>query len=321
MLKAALIGGAVLALVGCGAILEKRIQTRTATAIQNHPPEGKIIDVNGTPVHVYIEGNGPDVILIHGAGANWKDFTFSMIPQLKGEFRLIAIDRPAHGYTGRIKGRAGEVESIAEQADLIHAAAQLVGAKRPLVVGQSYGGAVALAYGLRHGKDTAGLLVISGVSNPWEGKLDRWYRVMGSAFGRRVLTPLASSFANDRKAQQTIDEIFAPDNAPKGYLAHMGFGLAVRPTQVNVNIAMVNELLPQITEQSKNYGSLNMPVEIVHGTADTTVGYEVHAVPLSRQVKNAHLTTLKGIGHMPHHTAQLQTFDALRRLAKRAGLQ
>ena len=321
MLKATLIGGAILALAGCAAVLDSRIQSRTAAAVKDHPPEGKILNVGGTPVHVYVEGRGPDVILIHGAGANWKDFTFSMIPQLKGEFRLIAIDRPAHGHTGRITGRAGETETLAEQADLIHAAAKMVGAKRPLVVGQSYGGAVALSYGLRHPADTAGLMIISGVSNPWEGKLDSFYRVMGSAFGRNVLTPLASAYTDERKAQQTLENIFAPDAVPAGYLEHMGVGLAVRPTQVNVNIAMVNDMLPQITEQSKNYGFLTMPMEIVHGTADATVGYDIHAVPLSKQVASARLTKLDGIGHMPHHTAQKRTFDALRRLAKRAGLQ
>ena len=320
MLKLALFGGAILALAGCAAVLDKRIQSRTEAAIEDFPPEGRILDVNGTPVHVYVEGRGPDVILIHGAGANWKDFTFSMIPQLKGEFRLIAIDRPAHGYTGRIKTRAGDVETGAEQADLIHAAAKMVGAKRPLVVGQSYGGAVALSYGLRHGADTAGLLIISGVSNPWDGKLARFYRVMGSAFGRNVLTPIASAYTGERRANQALDDIFAPDPVPEGYLEHVGIGLAVRPSQVNVNIAMVNALLPQITEQSKRYGELKMPVEIVHGTADQTVGYEIHAVPLSKQVKSARLTTLNGIGHMPHHSAQARTFDALRRLAKRAGL-
>ena len=261
------------------------------------------------------------MILIHGAGGNWQDFTFSLIPKLKGEFRLIAIDRPAHGHTGRITNRKSDVESLNEQADLLHAAAQLVGAKKPIILGQSYGGAVALAYGLRHPDDTSGLVIVSGVSNPWEGDLDLWYRLTDTWFGRHVLIPVTSAFANDQKANETLETIFTPDPVPRGYLEHMGYGLAIRPAQLKTNAMMVNALLPQIEEQSWHYGGLNLPVEILHGTADTIVPHDVHALPLSQKLPNARLTTLEGIGHMPHHADEPSTIAALRRLAKRAGLQ
>lgn len=321
MLKVALLLGAVLALAGCGAALEKRIKARTVKALSEHPPTGQILDASGTPVHVHVEGSGPDVILIHGAGGNWQDFTFSLIPKLKSEFRLIAIDRPGHGHTGRIPNRAGDVESLDEQADLIHAAAKMVGAKRPIILGQSYGGAVALAYGLRHGADVSGLVIVSGVSNPWEGDLDIWYRLTDTWFGRHVLIPVTSAFANDQNANETLAAIFAPDPVPKGYLEHMGYGLAIRPSQLKANAMMVNSLLPQIENQSQRYYALKMPVEIVHGTADTIVPYEVHAVPLSQQLPDARLTKLDGVGHMPHHADESSTIAALRSLAKRAGLQ
>lgn len=311
----------IIALIGCAILLAVRIKARTAKAVAEHPPTGQVLDVNGTPVHVHIEGSGPDVILIHGAGGNWQDFTFSLISNLKREFRLIAIDRPGHGHTGRISTRAGDVESLNEQADLIHAAAQLVGAKAPLVLGQSYGGAVALAYGLRHPQDTAGLCIVSGVSNPWEGDLDIWYRLTDTWVGHHVLIPVTSAFANDQKANEALESIFTPDPVPVGYLQHMGYGLAIRPSQLKTNAMMVNSLLPQIVEQSLHYSDLDLPVEIVHGTADTIVPYNVHAVPLSQQLPNARLTPLEGIGHMPHHADQPSTIAALRSLAKRAGLQ
>ncbi|SFR48370.1 Pimeloyl-ACP methyl ester carboxylesterase [Litoreibacter janthinus] len=321
MLKGALLLGAVLGLTGCGVALDKRIKGRTAKALAEHPPTGQILDVNGTKVHVHVEGTGPDVVLIHGAGGNWQDFTFSMVPKLRGEFRFIAIDRPAHGHTGRIANRASDVESLAEQADLLHAAATMVGAKKPIIVGQSYGGAVALAYGLRHGQDVSGLVIVSGVSNPWEGDLDIWYRLTDTWFGRHVLIPVTSAFANDQRAIETLESIFTPDPVPEGYLDHMGYGLAIRPSQLKTNAMMVNSLLPQIEAQSEHYGELTMPVEIVHGTADTIVPFDVHAVPLSQKLPDVELTKLDGIGHMPHHADEPSTFAALRRAAERAGLR
>jgi pimeloyl-ACP methyl ester carboxylesterase len=68
------------------------------------------------------------------------------------------------------------------------------------------------------------------------------------------------------------------------------------------------------------YGGIDVPVEILHGDADTTVGLGVHSVPLSRQVPGANLRVLEGVGHMLHHAAPEETVDAIDRAAARAGL-
>ena len=46
-----------------------------------------------------------------------------------------------------------------------------------------------------------------------------------------------------------------------------------------------------------------MPVEILHGEADKTVGLEIHSAPLAAQVPHARFTRLPGIGHMLHQVA------------------
>ncbi|TCP42111.1 alpha/beta fold hydrolase [Rhodovulum marinum] len=68
------------------------------------------------------------------------------------------------------------------------------------------------------------------------------------------------------------------------------------------------------------YPDLRSPVEIIHGTADHIVGIDIHARPLARQLPNARLTALPGIGHMPHHAAERATLAAVERAARRAGL-
>lgn len=46
-----------------------------------------------------------------------------------------------------------------------------------------------------------------------------------------------------------------------------------------------------------------MPIELVHGTSDQTVGLEIHSRPFIRQVPHARITVLSGIGHMLHQVA------------------
>ncbi len=83
----------------------------------------------------------------------------------------------------------------------------------------------------------------------------------------------------------------------------------------------MNSLRPHIVEMSQRYGELTMPLEIVHGDADTIVPLRIHSEPLSRQVPGANLTVLEGIGHMPQHAAPQAVEDAIDRAATRAGLR
>ena len=46
-------------------------------------------------------GEGPDVVLIHGAFGSLRDFTFDLSDRLSERYRVIAFDRPGLGYTDR----------------------------------------------------------------------------------------------------------------------------------------------------------------------------------------------------------------------------
>ncbi|GFE63715.1 alpha/beta fold hydrolase [Litoreibacter roseus] len=281
---------------------------------------GQILDVNGTQVHAVVEGSGPDLILFHGAGGSHRDFTFSMVDKLKDDFRVVVFDRPGHGLTERIDARAGDGESLAEQADLLHSAAEMLNVSNAIVAGQSFGGALALNYTLRHPDDVAGVVAISAVSNPWPGELDAWYRVNGTWLGQNVLIPIISVFATRNRVEGTLEGVFEPDPVPPGYIDHIGVDLATRPTQLRANVQQINRLLGDVKAQVGQYDQIDVPLEIIHGTADSTVPFDVHADPLSTQVKGARLTVLEGTGHMPHHAEEAQVVEAIRRAAKRAGL-
>ena len=70
-----------------------------------------------------------------------------------------------------------------------------------------------------------------------------------------------------------------------------------------------------------NYLKITTPVEILHGTSDDIVSFELHAEALARDIPAATLTELKGIGHMPHHCDQDAVSSAINRAAERAGLR
>lgn len=282
-----------------------------------NPPKGEILEVNGTRIHAVVEGEGPAVILIHGASGNLRDFTFDLAPRLARRYRVIAFDRPGHGHSDALP----EAASPGQQAALLNAAAAQLGVRRAVIVGHSYGGAVAMAWALERPGRVAAVVSLAGAVEPWEGELDPWYRVASSWLGGATVVPLVSAFAGPRQVRETVAEIFAPDPVPQGYIEHIDVGLSLRPEALRASARQVNTLKPHLIRMAPRYTSLGIPVEIVHGSADTTVGLEIHSRRLAQQVPGARLTVLDGVGHMPHHADPAATIAAIDRAALRAGLR
>ena len=67
------------------------------------------------------DGHGPDLVLIHGASGNLRDFTFDLAARLADRYRVIVFDRPGLGYTDR-HAPAG-ADASRQQADLLLQAA------------------------------------------------------------------------------------------------------------------------------------------------------------------------------------------------------
>jgi pimeloyl-ACP methyl ester carboxylesterase len=249
------------------------------------------------------------VVLIHGAGGNLRDFSFSLMGQLAPFARVTAFDRPGLGWTDWVEG----TEDPGVQATLLRAAAAQLGIRRPVVLGHSYGGIVALAWALAGG--VAGVVSVAGVAMPWPGGLDRWYHLTGSAWGRALAVPVISAFATPGQIAASVAATFAPDPVPPGYAHHIGPGLTLRRASLRANGWQVLNLRPFVVGMAARYPALDAPVHAVHGTADQTVRAEIHAVALSRTAPRVTVTLIEGAGHMPHHSHPQQVVDVVRGLA------
>jgi len=297
---------------------------REAGIEATHPAEGEFVEVNGRKIHVVVKGHGPDLVLIHGAGANTRDMELALADKLSDRFRLFIVDRPGHGwserldpdYEGAFNTRA---EGPIEQARALSQAVQRLGAENPIVLGHSFGGAVAMAWALE--EPAAAIVIVSGVTLPWPGNIDFSYRVLGSAIGGAVVAPAAAAFVHEEFIEQVLERAFAPQPTPPDYATRAAVGLATRIVTLRANNRQVRTLRPFIVEQSTRYGEIALPVEILHGTEDTTVYLEIHAKPLADLLQDAHLTVLEGVGHMSHHVVPNDIVAAIDRAAKRAGLR
>ena len=314
----------VLALTACGAWVGHRATQEAEMATDRWPPQGQILVIDGRRVHAFVAGSGPDLVLLHGAGGNLRDFTFDLVGRLQDRYRVIAFDRPGLGYTDRVSDAyAGafntQAESPAAQAALLSAAARQLGAENPIVLGHSYGGAVAMAWALN--EPAAGVVSVAGAVMPWPGSLDPQYGILGSALGGAVLPPLLVTLASEDRIAQTVRGIFAPAPVPPGYIGHVGPGLTLRPEVLRANARQVNTLRPHLVTMAARYPDLRLPVAFVHGTADRTVGIDIHSRAALAVLPDATLTVLEGAGHMPQHSHPQAVTEAIDDIARRAGLR
>ncbi len=276
------------------------------------PPIGQCVEVNGLTVHYWEQGSGTPVILVHGASGNLRDWTFAVAPRLAERFRVIAFDRPGFGYSDRLP-RRGWVPGV-QAAHLRNAATQL-GAENAVIVGHSWGGALAMAWALRYQEEVRGVVSVAGATMPWGGEIPFLYKIGASPLGPLV-GAVVSAYARPSVVEPMIGKVFAPQAMPEGYLAHFGWPLSTRARSFRWNARDLARLNGELVEQSARYPSLRLQVEILHGTEDNAVSPRIHAEAMHAVLPTSHLTLLEGLGHMPHHFAGEALGAAVARLAE-----
>lgn len=294
------------------AATEARGRWRQSRAEAAFPPQGRFLTVGDRRVHYLQDGTGPDVVLLHGASGSVREFGFGLLAALAARFRVTALDRPGLGWSDPLPG---PTPTLAAQAAHLAAACDRLGVVAPLVVGQSFGGSVALAWALAGGPRA--LVLIGSPSLPWPGDLDIWYRLNRGPLGG-LMPWLAAGWIWPGYVRNSLTSIFAPDPVPPGYADTIGTGLTIRRATLAANVAQVNGLRAQLVAMGPQYARLRLPIELIHGEADTIVPIAVHSRPLSERLATARLTALPATGHMPHHSRLEDCLAAIDRAHSRA---
>jgi len=295
-----------------------RVERNAKRAAGLFPAQGNFIEVAGHPVHYVETGAGPALVLIHGSSGNTRDFTLGLAEKLAQSYRVIIFDRPGLGYTPEL---APFDVSVTDQAELLASAAQAIGADKPIVAGQSLGGAIMLAWAVSRPDNIAAAVSISGVAYPWKGNLDALTSSLAHPFIGPILSRLVAAWISTEYVGKSLNETFKPQKLVTGYAEHIGIPLILRPSSIMANARQRKTLKGDLRMIADQYASLTVPIEIVHGDSDTIVPLHVHSKRLAEDVKNANLVTLEGIGHMPQHISHDAVIAAIHRAASRAGLR
>jgi pimeloyl-ACP methyl ester carboxylesterase len=280
----------------------------------DYPELGQRVSADGIELHYVDRGSGRPIVLLHGAFGALEDYTATIFDPLTRHYRAVAFDRPGHGYSQRPKS---EVCTPAVQARILHDAITKLGLQRPVIVGFSWSGALALAYGLEYPRDTSAIVTINGVTHPWPGMTNPIYTLtaiplLGTWFTHTLVMPIGRYSARSR-----IALAFDPDPVPLLFMSSP-VRLALRPASFAANAEDIRLLRDFVREESPRYGELSVPLVIVVGESDKIVTPWLHSHALHKEVPGSQLMAVPDAGHQLLYTHPKVILSAIERAAEMA---
>ena len=196
-----------------------------------YPPTGDFMTIPpGTQVHYTDTGGaGTPVVLLHGNPGSVREF--DKVPAaLQQGHRVLAIDRPGHGYSDR-----PATATPRDQAALLFLVMTRLGTPPPLVGGHSWGGALALMYAREYPWDVSGLVLVGTRAVATSDRGGALYKatrspIIGSFLRWTFLLPIGRGLIANG-----LRQAWAPDPVPPEEIA-AAQALWLRPSQSEATV-------------------------------------------------------------------------------------
>ena len=249
---------------------------------------------NGVKIYFKNVGAGRPLVFLHGFGASLDTWRF-IVEAFKGEYRLVLLDLKGHGFSDRPHD---EQYSVQDHAQVVLGLVNYLGLKNLVIVGHSYGSAVALATALEAQKSSpdivSGLVLIAGSADannlPFFLRLLRipligWLSVKLTSASFRTRLMLKRAYYDDDKITDSLVELYAQ------YQRIPGTDYALRKT--------AEQIVPSDFLRLKGeLGKLEIPVINLWGEHDEVIP-RAAAESVCTLLPRCLFVTLEGVGHMP----------------------
>lgn len=272
---------------------------------EQRPEIANSIQTGGFKTNYHDLGQGDIVTLLHGSGpgvtawANWG----RLFPLIKDDFRVIAPDMAGFGYTERVAGKKNTMNGWVKQTVNLLDALKI---EKTNLVGNSFGGALALAMAIQHPDRVKKLVLMGsmGVSFPITYGLDAVWGYEPSVEAMEELLELFTydhSFANEALIKTRYEASVLPGFQESFH------ALFPAPRQQGVESMAADE----------NYiRTIKQETLIVHGREDRVIPLE-NSFKLLNLIDNAQLHVFGHCGHWTQIEHTQEFADLIRNFFKR----
>lgn len=284
------------------------------------PPIGDFVTIDGVRLHIVDKNPGagakaPPLVFIHGLLGQLNHFDYALAQKFP-ERRVVLIDRPGCGFSKTAKDF-----TFAGQAALIEQALDRLGLEKPVIVGHSLGGAVAVALALKCREKLSGLALIAPLTQliaapppafSWLFKRSRTFIAIGAWTLGPILTLL--------RAEDTRDKVFAPDAMPTDFWSRGGGLLGLRPTALLTAAGDIVTQPHDLPRMLLRYGGLELPIGVLFGAQDKVLDPEFQGAGFCDHAPEAEFELIQG-GHMLPVSAPEACENFIRKILARATRQ
>ena len=258
----------------------------------------RFIEVNDVTVHYKEMGTGGTaLILLHGFGASvdsWRE----VMGELSRFGRVIAYDRPAFGLTERPMPEAwsGNPYGMKANIELLRGLMDALKIDKAILVGNSAGGGVAVAFGLEYPERVSSLILVDpGVGGGRGPQFPSWaLPVMWTPQMRHVGQLMMRNY------QETLPQTIQREWFDQAKLTEEIKQQSLKIFQIKNWDRALYELTfaPAYPELRPLLPKLTMPVFIVAGAEDRLIR-SWYFEAISSEILSAKISVIPACGHVP----------------------
>ena len=292
---------------------------RAAQAELDNPPMGRMIDLSdGSRLHYVERGSGPPVLLItwrpDAGGGHGDVLARPAVGKLSHDRHRPSRSRLQHA-SGQFA--SPQAASMAGQARMIHEAMRIIGVEKPIIVGHSLGGTVALAYAVQFPEHISGIVSLAGYCFP----TPRFDLMPIMLNGVPIVGPISahtvSAIFGRLYLSAMINRIFAPNPIPDYFQDRFPGGMLLRPRQLCAMARILRQWSPAphpcITGTTRSrylWRSCQAP-------KTRSSGRNITRSRFKRPLPTLRWKCCRGSGHMLHHIQTDAVITAVHRMVER----
>ncbi|HZC84090.1 MAG TPA: alpha/beta fold hydrolase [Rubrobacter sp.] len=259
--------------------------------------EKQDVEIDGMPIRYLAAGEGPPVVLLHGAGDNALDWRWVM-PALAASHRVYAPDLP--GSPDSARPAADYSPAFFER--FVTAFLNALDIGRATFVGNSLGGLIALELALSE-PERAGALVLVDSAGLGRAVNPAFTSVNVPGLGEAALPFWRTPVGAYQRAWGRTALLFAhpPESVPHEWLAEQ-CRLALSPGYLEAHLTVLRALVDPAGQREvlvDQLPHLKIPTLVVWGARDR-VFPQSQAKEAVAQLPEGSLTLVPECGHMPH---------------------
>lgn len=232
-----------------------------------------IVEIDGIKINYICEGQGKDILVLHGWGANINT-VLPIVNLLKPYFRVYAVDLPGFGESDKPK----EVFGSEDYARILKEFIDKMGAKKIVLIGHSFGGKLSILLGIKYPEIVDKIVLINSAGLVPKRGL-KYYIKVYSFKTLKFLYNIIFFWANKEEKREKFYKRFGSTD----YREADGI-------MRKILVRVVNEDFKGILKEIKS------PTLLIWGDKDTATPLYMGKI-MESQIPDSGLVILEGAGH------------------------